>query len=164
MELIKLANLIINITKSMACANRVQSIFEIETGMKNYPEVSGAVQNEDAIRFEHVTMQYTEGADAALTDITFSVKRGETVGIIGGTGSGKSTLVQLIPRFYDVLDGCVTVNGIDVRARIYAGASAMYHRRRYFCVDRCGIISAWVTTTPPMRNCGMPWKSRNSKT
>lgn len=116
-ELIKLANLIINITKSMACANRVQSIFEIETGMKNYPEVSGAVQNEDAIRFEHVTMQYTEGADAALTDITFSVKRGETVGIIGGTGSGKSTLVQLIPRFYDVMDGCVTVNGIDVRAQ-----------------------------------------------
>ena len=116
-ELIKMANLIINITKSIACANRVQSIFRIEAGMKTYNDISDEKHNNDAIRFENVTLRYNEGADAALSDISFSAAPGETIGIIGGTGSGKSTLVQLIPRFYDVESGRVTVNGVDVRAQ-----------------------------------------------
>jgi len=115
-ELIKLANLIITITKAVACGNRIEAVLELPTGMKEYPEISREVQNGDAVRFDDVTLRYSAGADEALEHISFSVRRGETVGIIGGTGSGKTSLVNLIPRFYDAESGSVTVNGVDVRA------------------------------------------------
>ena len=115
-ELIKMANLIISLTKAVACGNRVADVLALPTGMPAVPGVSRGVQNDDAVRFTHASLRYHEGGEDALSDVSLSVRRGETVGVIGGTGSGKSSLVQLIPRFYDVTDGSVTVDGVDVRA------------------------------------------------
>jgi ABC-type multidrug transport system fused ATPase/permease subunit len=119
-ELIKLASLIITINKSIACAERVESVLEIKSGM-TYPKEMDMGQKllkeeeDEAVRFRHVTFSY-EGAGApSLMDISFGAKKGQTVGIIGGTGSGKTSLISLIPRFYDVDEGCVEVNGRDVR-------------------------------------------------
>ena len=115
-ELIKLANLILNMTKSVACGNRIQSIFEICSSMEEgvYKEESPK-ENLPFVEFDHVSLRYKGAGDEALKDIHFSVKKGETVGIIGGTGSGKSSLVHLLPRFYDATEGEVRINGVDVR-------------------------------------------------
>lgn len=113
-ELIKLASLIITIDKSLACADRVQSILDIETGM-TYGEDKEPKESDMGIAFDHVTFTYESASEPSLEDITFSVKKGQTVGIIGGTGSGKSTVVDLIPRFYDATEGTVSVNGLDVK-------------------------------------------------
>ncbi|WP_295362126.1 ABC transporter ATP-binding protein [uncultured Pseudoramibacter sp.] len=115
-ELIKLAQLIVLINRSIACAERIQSVFEIKPGMA-FPKdwADGTDANDTAVVFDHVTFTYENGGAPALSDISFKAKKGETVGIIGGTGSGKSTLVSLIPRFYDAGDGAVTVFGEDVR-------------------------------------------------
>lgn len=114
-ELVKLANLIITVTKAVACGNRVQSVFERQSSMEDgalaFPEESG----EYMVRFSHVFMRYRGAGADTLTDIDFCVRPGETVGIIGGTGSGKSSVVNLIPRFYDVSEGQVLVAGVDVR-------------------------------------------------
>ncbi len=113
-ELVKLANLIVNITKSVACGNRIQAVFETEASI-----VSGTVckdkESENSVVFDHVSMTYAGAKEEALTDIHFTAQKGQTIGVIGGTGSGKSSLVHLIPRFYDVSAGAVYVNGIDVR-------------------------------------------------
>ena len=113
-ELIKMANFIILITKAFASGARINAIFETETGL---PTVAGATRESDevAVEFQNVSLSYHADADRALSAISFSAKKGETVGIIGGTGSGKSSLVSLIPRFYDATDGAVLVNGVDVR-------------------------------------------------
>lgn len=122
-ELIKFANLIITVTKGVACANRIAAVFGTEPGLVS-PERGGNVWNagkntgensDTAVSFEHVCLTYQGAGAEALMDISFQVKRGQTVGIIGGTGSGKSSIVNLIPRFYDATGGCVRVNGIDVR-------------------------------------------------
>ena len=145
-ELVKLANLIINVTKAIACGNRIQNVMELKPGI-----VSGtagsveagaerAAKPEDAdgkmdiqkqtvrtgksvsehaqmpkVEFSHVSFRYKNAGADSLTDISFRVEKGQTIGIIGGTGSGKSSLVSLIPRFYDVREGCVKVDGTDVR-------------------------------------------------
>ncbi len=114
-ELIKLANLIININKSVACANRIGAVLDSEAGQDILPG-KGEEATGSAIEFRSVCLSYPGGGEEALTDITFSVKPGQTVGIIGGTGSGKSSLVNLIPRFYDATSGTVLVNGADVRS------------------------------------------------
>ncbi|MEG1268423.1 MAG: ABC transporter ATP-binding protein [Oscillospiraceae bacterium] len=114
-ELIKLANLIITVTKSLACANRIADIFEEGSSLESTEEASRPKQTEYAVRFEHVSLRYKSAAQESLCDIDFSVRRGETVGIIGGTGSGKSSLVNLIPRFYDAESGTVYVDGVDVK-------------------------------------------------
>ncbi len=116
-ELVKLANLIITITKALACANRIQSVFEISSSMEWVQDPdSAARKTEDYIvEFEHVCLAYAGAGAESLTDIDFHIKRGETVGIIGGTGSGKTSLVNMIPRFYDAVKGCVKVDGRDVR-------------------------------------------------
>lgn len=131
-ELVKLANLIILITKALACANRIESVFEVESSMQweqqrdtdglaaeqngSGTEKSRRSEEETAVEFDHVHLIY-EGAGAeSLCDITMKVKRGETVGVIGGTGSGKSSLVHLIPRFYDAAKGTVRVDGRDVKS------------------------------------------------
>lgn len=112
-ELIKLANLIIMMTKAVACGNRIQAMLETPVGLPTLP--SAPKENDDAVTFDAVSFTY-EGAGApSLTGADFSVRAGETVGIIGGTGSGKSTLVNLIPRFYDATEGRVLVFGQDVR-------------------------------------------------
>ncbi len=120
-ELVKLANLVVTTTKAIACANRISSVLEQESSMKDGKGGTGefkkdkAEADSDMISFSHVNLRYAGGSEDALTDITFHVKRGQTVGIIGGTGSGKSSLVHLIPRFYDVTQGQVIIDGRDVR-------------------------------------------------
>ena len=126
-ELIKLANLIVTINRALACGDRVAQVLDINPGMEfpeelisHATEQDGAEDNQaasaaDAVHFSHVSFCYEGGGDEALTDIEFTARRGETIGIIGGTGSGKSTLVNLIPRFYDVTEGAVEVDGINVK-------------------------------------------------
>lgn len=117
-ELIKLANLIIIISKSVACMNRVDTIFQMEPSIKE-KENAGADSRQAAsdakVAFDHVSFLYAGAKEESLSSIDFSVKKGETIGIIGGTGSGKSTVVNLIPRFYDVASGRVMLDGRDVR-------------------------------------------------
>ena len=116
-ELVKLANLIITVTKAVACGNRVQSVFEIPAGMETGDRKAEhqSPKERGTVDFEGVSMKYHEGGEEALTDITFHAKKGDTIGVIGGTGSGKTTLVHLIPRFYDITEGSVRVDGVDVR-------------------------------------------------
>lgn len=116
-ELIKLANLIIQITKALACAKRIEKVFEVENSMEAATQIATTKQGntKESIRFDHVSLTYKGGGEEALTDIDFSVEKGQTVGIIGGTGSGKTSVVNLIPRFYDVTKGSVFVNGINVK-------------------------------------------------
>ena len=121
-ELIKLANLIVTITKAVACGNRVQSILEIQSSMPKDKEglapVAAAEEGGSeapAVQFSHVGLTYQGAGGESLSDIDFSVKKGETIGIIGGTGSGKTSLVHLIPRFYDATKGQVRISGKDVK-------------------------------------------------
>lgn len=115
-ELIKLANLIISFTKAIACGNRIQSIFEIQTGMKETekPVVKMPV-TDSVVEFHNVSFTYQGAKEESLSGIHFTAKRGDTIGIIGGTGSGKSSLVNLIPRFYDVTAGEVLIHGVNVK-------------------------------------------------
>ena len=145
-ELVKLANLIINVTKAIACGNRIQNVMElkpgivsgtagsVEAGAERAAKPEGAdgkidiqkqtVSTEKSVsehaqmpkvEFSHVSFRYKNAGADSLTDISFRVEKGQTIGIIGDTGSGKSSLVSLIPRFYDVREGCVKVDGTDVR-------------------------------------------------
>lgn len=154
-ELIKLANLIITVTKAFACAGRIEAVFETAPSMEKRSAGAGTAARkadghpvagdklpvggqlsvgnkssageqvqigeqksfgeQEAVRFEHVSLRYKKAGAEALTDIDFRVKRGQTIGIIGGTGSGKSSLVNMIPRFYDATKGSVKINGVDVR-------------------------------------------------
>ena len=131
-ELVKLANLIITVTKAVACGNRIQTIFDQPSGTKVYTEeeakkAAGYVERTEAensetkgfkaakVVFDHANLCYPGAGADSLTDIHVEIKKGETVGIIGGTGSGKSSLVQMIPRFYDATAGRVLVDGRDVK-------------------------------------------------
>lgn len=120
-ELIKLANLIITITKALACANRVADVLDIESSMKDGSESIEAEKyltgsrRQPVVEFENAFIAYAGGGQGALNNVNLKVYPGETIGVIGGTGSGKSTLVNLIPRFYDVTGGAVRVFGKDVR-------------------------------------------------
>lgn len=119
-ELIKLANLIISITKTIACGNRIQSVFEATSSMKEGHEKNTDNNSSEAmVEFKNVTLQYQDGGEAALEDISFVAKPGQVIGIIGGTGSGKSSLVNLIPRFYEATEGEVSVDGLNVKAYTY---------------------------------------------
>lgn len=113
-ELIKLANLIITTTKSVACANRVVAVLETESSLERISEER--IKTKNHIDFVNVALAYKDAGEESLSDINFGVKRGETVGIIGGTGSGKSSLVNLIPHFYDCTKGGVYVDGINVKS------------------------------------------------
>ena len=115
-ELIKLASLIITLTKSMACAGRVAGVLEQPTSM-TYPEKNAQPREnaDEAVRFDHVNFTYRNAGAPSLTDISFCAGKGQTVGIIGGTGSGKSTLISLIPRFYDAASGTVCLDGCNVK-------------------------------------------------
>ncbi len=114
-ELIKLANLIITITKSLASASRISNVFEIKSSIKDGKETEADNNSDYAVEFNDVALTYAGAGDASLSGISFKARRGETIGIIGGTGSGKTSLVNLIPRFYDVSEGAVSVLGRDVR-------------------------------------------------
>lgn len=116
-ELIKLADLIINITKAVACGNRIQKVLEVEPSMENGSKECVEEKNaqENAVDFNHVSLTYAGAGAPSLTDIDLHVKTGQTIGIIGGTGSGKTSVVNLIPRFYDATQGNVLVFGKPVK-------------------------------------------------
>lgn len=114
-ELVKLASLIIQVTKAMSSAHRIEEVFDMESSM-TFPENSKTeASSEYAVEFNDVCLTYKNGGSEALSDINFKVKKGETIGIIGGTGSGKSSVVNMIPRFYDATKGEVRINGINVK-------------------------------------------------
>ena len=112
-ELIKLSNLIINLTKSVACGNRINDVFKIKPSINDGSGIK--TENDTAVEFDHVSATYAGSNEKSLDSLTLNVPRGSTVGIIGATGSGKTTLINLIPRFYDVSGGSLKVNGTDVR-------------------------------------------------
>ncbi|MBP3646916.1 MAG: ABC transporter ATP-binding protein [Clostridia bacterium] len=114
-ELIKLANLIVTITKAIACAGRIETILLMEPSMTDAAPCKTAVSDDVCVRFDHVSTRYAKAGDDSLTDISFTAMRGQTIGVIGGTGSGKSTLINLIPRFYDATVGSVEVDGVNVK-------------------------------------------------
>lgn len=122
-ELIKLANLIVTVNKAIACGNRIADVFEIKSSMVDgsmqdeacAASQGDAINDEDYICFDHVSLTYEGAGEESLTDINFKVKKGQTVGIIGGTGSGKTSVVHMIPRFYDATKGEVRINGINVK-------------------------------------------------
>lgn len=112
-ELIKLSNLIINLTKSVACGNRINDVFKIKPSINDGSGIK--TENDTAVEFDYVSATYAGSNEKSLDSLTLNVPRGSTVGIIGATGSGKTTLINLIPRFYDVSGGSLKVNGTDVR-------------------------------------------------
>ena len=116
-ELVKLANLIITVTKAFACGNRIQSVFEEETGMTEGSEgwTDPGEADTPVVEFDHVNLRYAGAGEDSLTDISFCAMPGQTIGVIGGTGSGKSSVVNLIPRFYDATEGSVRIQGKDAR-------------------------------------------------
>ena len=125
-ELVKLANLIITVTKAVACGNRIGGVLKIQPDMQDGDSIfrpadavskDAAQRREDipAVEFDHVSLTYKGAAGESLTDITFRAMRGQTIGIIGGTGSGKSSLVNMIPRFYDATCGMIRIFGNDIR-------------------------------------------------
>jgi ABC-type multidrug transport system fused ATPase/permease subunit len=114
-ELVKLANLIITMTKAAACAGRIENLLE-DGGNEPFKAEDNSKKDDYAVSFRHVNFTYAGASDESLSDIDFTVNKGETVGIIGGTGSGKSSLAHLIPRFYDATSGEIRLNGVDIRA------------------------------------------------
>lgn len=123
-ELVKLANLIISVTKAAACLNRVESVLAVKPDMNegdvrwksNSSKADRDLKNKiPVVEFSHVSLTYKGTSDTSLSDINFCAEKGQTIGIIGGTGSGKSSLVNLIPRFYDATDGTVKINGRDIK-------------------------------------------------
>lgn len=113
-ELIKLANLIISVTKAIACGNRIQSVLDIEPGTVPGHVIDGNENSEYSVEFDGACLSYN-GSEESLHNIDLKILRGSSIGVIGSTGSGKTSLVNLIPRFYDVTGGCVLVDGVDVR-------------------------------------------------
>ena len=113
-ELIKLANLIISVTKAIACGNRIQSVLDIEPATVPGTVTDGNENSEYSVEFDKACLSYN-GSEESLHNIDLKIKRGSSIGVIGSTGSGKTSLVNLIPRFYDVTGGCVLVDGVDVR-------------------------------------------------
>ena len=123
-ELVKLANLVVQVSKALACASRVQSVLDTEPGME-FPagplSPAPADRADEAVRFRQVSLTYPGAGAPSLSDITFTARRGQTIGVIGGTGSGKTSLVSLIPRFYDATAGSVEVFGRPVQEYPRAG-------------------------------------------
>ena len=115
-EVVKLANLIISVTKALVSANRIEAVFEVQPSVVDKMEVfMPDMDSEYVVEFNHVHLRYKDAGADALSDIDFKVKRGQTIGIIGGTGCGKSSVVNMIPRFYDATEGEVKVNGVNVK-------------------------------------------------
>lgn len=114
-ELIKLANLIVTVTRSFACASRIENVFKLRNSLQHSDNTVKA--NDYAVCFDHVSLKYNGSSEESLKDIDFRANKGDIIGIIGGTGSGKTSLVSLIPHFYDATEGTVYVNGVDVKAQ-----------------------------------------------
>lgn len=128
-ELVKLANLIILLTKAAACSKRVGEVFAMSASVVEHPTGVDLKPTENKVEFKNVTFTYQGAKEPALKDVSFVAKKGQTIGIIGGTGCGKSTLVNLIPRFYDVTAGDVFVDQVNVK-------NYSFHQLR----DRIGVV------------------------
>jgi len=130
-ELIKLANLIVTVAKAAASGSRIEAVLNMQPSLQIVEtEENERAKDEPFIVFDNVSARYTEGGDAALENVTFSVSRGETVGVIGGTGSGKTTLVNLIPHFYDVSEGQVRIDGVNVQNK----------DKQFYLRERIGVV------------------------
>ena len=151
-ELIKLASLIITLNKAVACAGRVSGVLAVQPGM-SYPEESADPDDASApaVRFDHVTFTYKDAGAPSLYDVSFSAARGETVGVIGGTGSGKSTLVSLIPRFYDASQGSVQLDGADVKS----------YTRASLC-DKVGVVQQKAVLFKSSIRENLKWGDENA--
>ena len=149
-ELIKLANLIINITKAVACGNRVSEMLQEKPAAKD-GSVLKSKGSEYAVEFNHVYLRYKNSSEYSLEDIDFKVKKGQTVGIIGGTGSGKTSLVNLISRFYDCEQGCVLIDGTDVKDYTFASLR-----------DRIGIVPQKAVLFEGSIRENMLWGNRDA--
>ena len=138
-ELVKLADLIVQVSKALACASRVQAVLDTQPSM-TFPEKRTRQtpddKAQDAVRFDRVALTYAGAGAPSLYNISFTAKRGQTIGVIGGTGSGKSSLVNLIPRFYDATEGCVEIFGLPVdaypRAELRGAVSVVMQRAQLF--------------------------------
>ena len=138
-ELVKLADLIVQVSKALACASRVQAVLDTQPSM-TFPEKRTRQtpddKAQDAVRFDRVALTYAWAGAPSLYNISFTAKRGQTIGVIGGTGSGKSSLVNLIPRFYDATEGCVEIFGLPVdsypRAELRGAVSVVMQRAQLF--------------------------------
>lgn len=151
-ELIKLGSLIITINRSIACADRVAGVLDVKPGMAYPAGAAAAVAGSaPAVKFDHVTFTYQDAAAPSLTDIDFTANKGETIGIIGATGSGKSSLVNLIPRFYDVTEGMVSVDGQDVRT---------YGKGEL--IDRIGVVPQRAMLFEGSVRSNMQWGNENA--
>ncbi|MCI8508581.1 MAG: ABC transporter ATP-binding protein [Lachnospiraceae bacterium] len=128
-ELVKLANLIILLTKAAACSKRVGEVFAMSASVVEHPTGVDLKPTENKVEFRNVTFTYQGAKEPVLKDVSFTAKKGQTIGIIGGTGCGKSTLVNLIPRFYDVTEGDVFVDQVNVK-------NYSFHQLR----DRIGVV------------------------
>ncbi len=112
-ELVKLANLIVSISKALASAARIESVFDITPSQK-FGTITDGAGSDNCVEFSNVCLSYNESGENSLDNISFAVKKGETIGIIGGTGSGKTSLINLIPRFYDATEGNVKIDGVNI--------------------------------------------------
>lgn len=157
-ELIKLANLIVQVTKAVACGNRISDVLSIPSKLpEKKPKLIGAKDGAPEVEFDHVCMTYEGAADETLTDISFTVQKGQTIGIIGGTGSGKSSLVNLIPRFYDATKGTIRIQGNDIN-----DYDAVQLRDKIGVVTQKAVLFAgtiadnlrWGKMMPQRRKCG----------
>ena len=119
-ELVKLANLIVQLSRALACADRIADVLDMEPSMKEGDKNMPAAESPCSVEFKDVSVRYAGASEDAIRDISFKVPAGSVVGIIGGTGSGKTSLVNLIPRFYDTADGSVSIDGTDVKDYTYA--------------------------------------------
>lgn len=113
-ELIKLANLIVTVTKALACASRIEGVLALENTLEH--NTNADKQTDNAVDFKNVSLKYNGASENSLENISFSAEKGSVIGVIGGTGSGKTSLVSLIPHFYDATEGEVLVNGVDVKS------------------------------------------------
>ena len=162
-ELVKLANLIVTMTKALACADRVASVFEIGAdaaymGAQNQKLADKVDKSAPFLDFKHVSLTYQGAGAPTLQDMNFTVNRGDTVGIIGGTGSGKTSLVNLIPGFYPATEGEILLEGRDIKTmRSCVGVSVSYLRRRFCSRERSAVISSGANRMLQKRKCGKHW-------
>lgn len=150
-ELIKLANLIVLVIKAIACGNRVAGVFEVKPSQVEGTVADGDCEAAETVRFENVSLAYNENSDESLENISFSAKAGEVIGIIGGTGSGKSSLVHMIPRFYDASSGNVYVDGVDVKNYTYEGLRS-----------KIGIVMQKATLFKGSIKSNLMWADKNA--
>ena len=158
-ELVKFATTIISLNKALASADRVEAILSTPVGMEQRkPSENSAASDECSICLENVSLTYAGNAEPSISNICLTVRRGETVGLIGSTGSGKTSLVNLITRFYDATQGRVCINGQNVCEIEPSEKSQSFRKKRYCSAERCAPICFGAIPMPPTKCSGMRWR------